>query len=239
MRIIVRIGIGLAIVAAAIAGYAGWLGYWSDDPFVPVPAATPESTQPLAAVIVSGDMGFKTGMGPEIAGRLSKDGIPVLGVNSLVYFRDRRSPAEIRAFIADAIERGLRFGHARKLVLIGQSFGADMVQVGLDGLSPELKAKLAAVVLVVPGDTVDYRVSPAELLDLIAPDAAALPTARKLDWIPTTCIQGAEETDSLCPHLKAPNVHKVALPGGHPLHRNADALYVEIVKAIERAELAH
>jgi type IV secretory pathway VirJ component len=107
-----------------------------------------------------------------------------------------------------------------------------MVQVGLDGLSPELKAKLAMVILVVPGDTVDYRVSPAELFDLIAPDASALPTARRLDWIPTLCIQGAEETDSLCPHLTAPNVRKVALPGGHPLHRDADALYAPIAQAI-------
>ena len=234
MKIVTRIGVGLAIMAGVVTGYAGWLGYWSDDLFVPVPATTPESTQPFAAVIVSGDMGFKTGMGPKIAARLAKDGIPVLGVNSMVYFRDRLSPAEIRALIADVIERGLRFGHARKLVLIGQSFVADMVQVGLDGLPPQLKAKLATVVLVVPGDTVDYRVSPAELFDLIAPDASALPTARKLNWISTTCIQGAEETDSLCPHLNAPNVHKVALPGGHPLHRDADALYVQIVNAIDR-----
>ena len=232
------------IVAAAVLGiaaigmplYGAWLGYFGGDLFVPVrAAATPvPARRGIAAVIVSGDMGFKTGMGPQIADRLAGDGIPVLGVNSLVYFRHRRSPAEIEALIADATRRGLAFGHADRLVLIGQSFGADMVQAGLPGLPPALRARLAMVALVVPGDTVDYKASPAELLDLVAPDASALDTGRKLDWVPTLCVYGREETDSLCPHLSAPNVRKVALPGGHPLHHDADALYAQLIGAIDR-----
>jgi type IV secretory pathway VirJ component len=48
-----------------------------------------------------------------------------------------------------------------------------------------------------------------------APDAPALPSARRIDWAPLTCIQGEGEPASLCPLLHGANVRRVALPGGH------------------------
>ncbi|WP_216072565.1 virulence factor, partial [Acinetobacter nosocomialis] len=58
-------------------------------------------------VLVSGDMGFKIGMGPDIAKRFAADGVPVVGVSSLAYFRQQRTPAEIQKLIADAAHIGL------------------------------------------------------------------------------------------------------------------------------------
>ncbi|MEG8025744.1 hypothetical protein QP162_17635 [Sphingomonas aurantiaca] len=31
--------------------------------------------------------------------------------------------------------------------------------------------------------------------------------------------------ESLCPRLTQANARRIALPGGHPLHRDTDALY--------------
>lgn len=236
MKIFLWIMAALLLLVAAVAGCWAQLGYFSDQLFFPVPAATTPAPghERIAVVILSGDMGFRVGMGPKIASRFAHDGVPVVGVSSLVYFRQRRTPAEIRHLIVDSIQRGLAFGHADRLVLIGQSFGADMVHVGLVDLPPALRAKLAMVALVVPTDSVDYQASPLELAGLVKPDAPALPTARLLDWVPTLCIQGAEETSSLCPSLKLPNVRNIALPGGHALRRDPDALYAELSAAVGR-----
>lgn len=233
MKIAFRIAVAIGLLIAALAGYAGWLGYFGGDLYVPVKATAkaPPGLNRVAVVIISGDMGFKTGMGPQVAARFAARGVPVLGVNSLVYFRDRRSPAEVQGLIADSVRRGLAFGHADRLVLIGQSYGADIVHVGLTGVPPALRAKLAMVALVVPTDSVIYRASPFELLDLVKPDAPAIDTGRQLTWVPTLCVQGREETDSLCPMLTSPNVRTVALPGGHPLRRDADALFDQLFKA--------
>jgi type IV secretory pathway VirJ component len=120
----------------------------------------------------------------------------------------------------------------RRVVLIGQSYGADMMQAGLPALPPALRAKIALVVLIVPGATLDYRASPSEVFAGTGANIPALPTARLLDWVPVLCIHGAREAASLCPLLTAANVHSVTLPGGHPLRRDATRVYAALDAAI-------
>jgi type IV secretory pathway VirJ component len=93
------------------------------------------------------------------------------------------------------------------------------------------------VALVVPGATVEYRASPGEMFTFAMTEADALPTARKLDWAPLLCVHGQEEAASLCPLLHQPNVQTVALPGGHPLHHDVDALYHVLHAAFARQGL--
>jgi type IV secretory pathway VirJ component len=229
--------VSLAIVVAALLGFAAWLGhigYFGGDTYFEIPPVSRSSIVPshTVAVLFSGDMGFRVGMGPKIAVRLAADGVPVLGVSSLVEFRHKHRPAEVSTFIEQSIRRGLAFADANRAILIGQSFGADMLQVGAAGLPAELRSRVQMVALVVPGDTVFFRASPAELFNWARPDAAAMPTARRLTWVPAICIYGREEDDSLCPKLDLPNVQRVALPGGHPLHYDADALYIALRREI-------
>ncbi|WP_235527893.1 virulence factor [Sphingomonas sp. Leaf38] len=212
--------VGLAVAAV---GFMGWLGYFGGPVFTDLAPSKPERR--YAVVLLSGDLGVKIGMAPQIARRLVADGVPVVAVNTLTYLRKTRTPADITTLIARAEQRALRFGHTDRVVLIGQSFGADMLHVGLVGLPPPLRTKIARVALIVPEDTVQFRASPSEVFDIWTPTTAALPTARRLIWAPLLCVQGADEIDSLCPLLTQANATRVALPGGHPLHRDADALY--------------
>jgi type IV secretory pathway VirJ component len=217
----------LALLLAAFTGFLGYIGYLGGPVYYEVAPTrpTPPAARGLAVVLISGDMGFKIGMGPQIARRFAADGVPVVGVSSLAYFRHQRTPAEVQALVAEAARRALAFGHADRLVMIGQSFGADMMHVGLTGLPADLRAKVKIVELVVPTDTVFYRASPSEMFSWTKPDAMALPTGRRLTWVPALCVQGAEEKDSLCPQLTQPNMRRVALPGGHALRWDADGLY--------------
>jgi type IV secretory pathway VirJ component len=231
------IRITLAVLALLLAGFTGFLayiGYLGGPVYYDLAPTrpTPPAARGLAVVLVSGDMGFNIGMGPQIARRFTADGVPVVGVSSLAYFRQQRTPVEVQALIRDAVRRGLAFGHADRVVLIGQSFGADMVHVGLTGLPADLRARVKMVALVVPTDTVFYRASPSELFNWARPDAMALPTARQLTWVPALCVQGADEKDSLCPMLGQSNMRRVALPGGHNLHYDADGLYRTLRGAI-------
>ena len=229
---------GTVLIAATLAVllfFVG-LGYFDRDPiFIVPPTARPApSWRDVAAIILSGDMGSKIGMAPPLAKAISGRGIPVVMVDSLAYFRVRRTAAEAEALVHAALQRALSLPHVERVVMIGQSYGADMLQVGLSRLPPKERSRILLAAIVVPGRTVEYRASPGEIFTFATAGEDALPTARRLRWLPLLCIYGKEESQSLCPLLHSPNVRSVALPGGHMLHHDSAAVLRELLPAMGR-----
>ncbi len=219
--------LAIIVIVLGIAGWLAWLGAFDASPFRQL-APRGDTRKDYAAVLISGDMGPRAGMGAPVAGGLADHGVATVSVNSLNYFRVRRTPAEVSAMMGQAIRDAMALGHVDKVVVLGQSFGADMVHVGLENLPADLRSHVSLVVLTVPTRTVFLRVSPLEWLDKTPPDAMAIATARKLDWVPVVCIRGAQETDSLCPLLHLPRLTQLALPGDHYLEHDADRVFTTI-----------
>ncbi|WP_230481558.1 virulence factor [Sphingomonas sp. Leaf21] len=218
----------LLVGAASILLYSG--SYFDRDPFTRYPAAG--RPQPILVLSLSGDMGLRYGMSGVVARDLGQHGIAVLGVNSPVLFRKRRTREQVDALIADLIRRAASEAGDRRLVLLGQSYGADMLQTGLARLPADLRAQVSSLILVVPGKTAYFRSDPSGIAYMGRPDSIAASTANRLDWLPLTCIYGVEERDSLCPLLKLPNAHVVAMPGGHYLNHDDAALNAHILAAV-------
>ena len=190
---------------------------------------------PVAALLFSGDTGLRYGMGPSIARSLAHVGIEVAGVSSPSLFGLHRSRTELDAIVADAVRQGLARSKAARLVLIGQSFGADVLQTGLADLPVALRHRIAAVILVVPGKSVFFRADPTGIAYRGTPDSLAASTIDQIDWAPLTCIYGLAETDSACPAVHVEGAHVIGMPGGHFLSRDSQGLARQILAAIERA----
>lgn len=220
----------VVLVLLGVAAWLAWLGAFNASPFRELPAQG--TRKDYAVVALSGDMGPRAGMGAPVAEMLAQHGVATVTVNSLTYFRVRRFPDEISDMLGDAIRRAMALGHTGKVVVIGQSYGADMVHVGLENLPADLRKHVSLVVLTVPTRTVFLRVSPLEWLDRTTPDAPAIDSASKLDWVPVVCIRGVEETDSLCPDLHLPRLTQVVLPGDHYLDHDAGRLFGAITTAL-------
>ncbi len=216
-----RIAATVALILAALLAFTAWLGWFGGPVYRIVPATAPQ--RGLAAVFLSGDTGLNMGMGPQVIDGLAAHGVPVVGINTLTAFASRRTPAQTTALIADATRRALAIGGVRRVVLIGQSAGADMLQAGVADLPAALRARVAMVILTVPGDTLLFKATPGGVLDG-APVAPALPSAARIDWAPLLCIHGATEEDSLCPLLRQRNARIVVLPGDHYLNHDATRL---------------
>jgi type IV secretory pathway VirJ component len=229
------IGGAAAFVAAFLALFAsvGWFG-GPVFTFVPARAEPAPAAREVAAVLFSGDMGFHIGMAGAVAAKLAETGIPVLGVNSLAYFRTERSPAEAARLIQAAMSEALRLSHRPRLLLIGQSYGADILPTGYAGVPAALRARVALVALVVPDETIVLQASPADLLPVPARSHDALPAAARLGETPTLCVFGEEQSDSLCARLRLPNLTRVALPGGHYLHRDSGAVARTLLAGLAR-----
>lgn len=221
-------------IGAAIYAYAG---YYNGPLFRDLPARRPGPDKP-AIVMLSGDMGDRLGMTPGVSTRLNAAGYAVVTVNSLTFFSSRRTANDVAWLIDAAMKRAMALGKANDVVLIGQSFGADMLHAGLSQFSAADRKPIRSVVLIVPGDNIIFRASPIELAGLEIPDQRAYPTASLLNWVPVTCIHGAVEQDSLCPELDVPGVRRITLPGGHQLHSDDRALAAAILPAVRRADIA-
>lgn len=224
----------LMIASALAAAFYLYAGYYNGLLYRDLPATRPSSARP-AIVILSGDMGNRVGMAPKIAARLNSRGYAVVTVNSLTYFSWRRTPEEATALIDGAMTRAMQLGRTGHVVLIGQSFGADMLHAGLAELPLARRPSIRSVVLVVPGEDIIFRASPIELAGLEVPDQRALRTAAQLTWLPVICIRGVKEHDSLCPELTMSNVRQIVLPGGHKLNSDDGALEAAILPAIRPA----
>lgn len=189
----------------------------------------------VTALYYSGDAGLRFGMGPATTAALASRGIPVIGVNTATLFRRHRSRAETDAIIAATIREGVRRAGANPLVVIGQSFGADMLQTGLAALPAGLRDRVVRVVLVVPGADVYFRADPSGLLYRTTPESDGRATLRALTWAPLTCIYGRGETDSACPGLRMANATVVAMPGGHFLAHDSAGLVRHVLAAVGAA----
>lgn len=217
-----------AFVCAAVA--AG--GYFDRDPVNFYPARPPASG--IGVVNVSGDMGLRFLLGASTMRGLTERHISVVGIASPAVFRTRRTRAEVDAFMADAVRTGLARTGARKIVVMGQSYGADIVQTGLANLPADLRARVAAIILVLPGETVFFRADPTGWVYRGMPDSIATTTADTLTWAPLTCIYGVEEEDSLCPRLRVPGARIVGIPGGHNIRHDEEGLLAHVLDAIAR-----
>ena len=229
--------LALLLTLTIVSSIYVYAGYYNGPVFRNIPSTYAGPTKP-AIVMLSGDMGNRIGMTPKVAARLSARGYAIVTVNSLTYFSPRRTPDETAELIKTAMVRAMKLGDTDHVVLIGQSFGADMLHAGLAQFSNEARRPIRSVVLVVPGEDIIFRASPIELAGLETPDQRAYPTASRLRWVPVTCIHGADEAGSLCPELQLPNVRRITLPGAHRLNFDDRALEAAILPAIHEAESA-
>jgi len=226
----------LLALGIATAAYLH-IGYYNGPLFHDMPAADAGPAKPAIAML-SGDMGNRVGKTPKIGAWLNARGYAVVTVNSLTYFSPRRTPQETAELIKTAMVRAMKLGKTDHVVLIGQSFGADMLHAGLAQFPASDRRPIRSVVLIVPGEDIIFRASPIELAGLETPDQRAYPTASRLRWVPVTCIHGAEEPGSLCPELQMPNVRRITLPGGHGLHSDYRAIEAAIWPALRQAQTA-
>lgn len=224
----------VAVIMLLAAGSIGYLGYYGGPVLkrFPARATITRGARGTQILFLSGDMGLNAGMGPRLIKALNADGLPVVGFNSLTAFGTRRTPAEAAGMIASAVARTERMPGTTHVVLVGQSFGADMLQYASARLPLALRPAVAQVILLVPGNTLLFKASPGGIWDG-APDLPARPSAQRIGWTRLTCIQGAEEHDSLCPVLRGANVRRIVLPGGHFMNYDVSLIARTLRGAIE------
>jgi type IV secretory pathway VirJ component len=206
-----------------------------DLPLVEVPATGVPAAEDRAlfAVLLTGDGGW-AGIDQDLAGALAARGIPVVGLNTLKYFWAARTPETAARDLERIVRRYAVAWQRAQVLLIGYSFGADVLPFLYTRLPEDVRAAVRTVNLLGLSETATFEFHVADWIPgADAGGRATLPEIRRMSPAPVLCLYGADETDSPCTKLAGGAVKAASLPGGH--HFGGD--YPSLVRQI--AEYAH
>ena len=166
------------------------------------------------ALLLTGDGGW-AGLDQELAAQLASNGVPTVALNSLKYFWTERTPEQTARDVARVLRHYLAAWHAQRVLLIGYSFGADVLPFVVNRLPPDLRAKVASVSLLGIDARASFEVHVAEWVGGDDGGSPTRPELAAIKELPVLCIYGEGESDSICPELPAGSVTRELIGKGH------------------------
>jgi len=186
----------------------------------------------MMAVLYSGDGGW-AGLDRDVAAALAKEGVPVVGLDSLAYFWNERSPANAAADLNAIIEGYSTHWHRPRVVLVGYSFGADALPYIADHLSPAARARVKRLAMLGLSSNAEFQFHLSSWLDMSSTSAyPTIPAITRLRGLSMLCVQGADETDSACRAIPKGLASVQIVPGGHHFDGNAPMLARAILNGV-------
>ncbi|KAB0679973.1 virulence factor family protein [Aureimonas leprariae] len=205
-----------------------------DTAGLPLTILDAKPTRDTLAIIYSGDGGWRD-LDKEIGDIFQKEGLPTVGVDSLRYFWTKQTPEKVASDLTGMIDRFRKRWGVRNVLLIGYSFGADILPAAYDRLPQAQKDSVAMVSLLAFSATGDYQVSVAGWLGVDnGGDTNGVKDAEAIDPKLIQCVYGTEDEDDACKQLKDRGVEMLGIAGGHHFDEDYPALAAKIVASLDR-----
>lgn len=185
-------------------------------PIVELPPPANLAGQHPLIVFYSGDGGWRD-IDKKIGAYLSDQGYYVAGIDSLRYFWRKKDPHEMAA----DLDRLIRHYHAEAngngVILVGYSFGADVLPFMVNRMAAGTKAQVKMISLMGIAEHASFSIRLQGILGANNTDGPpTLPELLKLKGIPIQCIFGEIEKDSVCAQKELDVVvNRIELGGGH------------------------
>jgi type IV secretory pathway VirJ component len=202
-----------------------------DLPLVELPVDHPAD---LLAIVLSGDGGWRD-IDMDLAEDLHKSGLPVIGFDCLRYFWSKKTPERTAQDLAAVLQVYMAKFQASRVVLIGYSFGADVLPFAYNRLPADLQASIVQMSLLGFGTRADFEITMTGWLGS-PPSIDAPPVAPEIARVPADMIQcfyGTDEDDSACPALPK-GAEIIRMPGGHHFDGDYAGLASRILAGLAR-----
>lgn len=162
-------------------------------------------------LIISGDGGWNT-FCTNLAEHYTSAGAPVVGLSSLKYFWSKKTPEQTASDVAALLYEYKFKWNKKNFLLVGYSFGADVVPFIYNNLPQDLKEKTKALVLLSPSTETDFKI---HLSYLFGSNKMKVSNeVLKVDK-PIICYYGAEEKEKPLMNIKMKNFKLIFLKGDH------------------------
>jgi type IV secretory pathway VirJ component len=165
---------------------------------------------------ISGDGGF-TSFDQSICDEFAKKGYPVIGLDALKYFWDRKEAAIVVADVQKLLTYYKNYWRKTEFIFVGYSFGADAMPVIVNRLNQEFKSQTRIVGLLSPTTSADLEIHVGDMLSIRAKaglyDLAV--ELNNLTFARTVCLWGDDEKGEIKSKISNPRVEFVTVKGGH------------------------
>ena len=165
----------------------------------PVSEYKGSATNPNLLIYYSGDGGWGD-MEDEMSVYYQKKGFATVGIDTLRYFWHVHNPTEAGKDLARIINDYTARWKKSGVILIGYSYGADVLPFLVNRLPQEAASKVRGVALIGPSPTIDFDVSPA--IETRDPEMPLMPEVKKIQSSQLLCIGANLEKQSLCRRLE-------------------------------------
>jgi type IV secretory pathway VirJ component len=201
---------------------------------IPPSAGAPPGRHPVV-IFYSGDGGWRD-IDKKIGGYFADQGYFVVGVDSLRYFWRKKEPREMASDLDRLIRHYRPKSKGNGVILVGYSFGADLLPFMVNRLAPDTRAELKMVSLLGISDRASFEIRLQGILGAKNTDGPqTLPELEKIRNIPVQCVYGATEEDSVCASKALDGiVTRVEMAGGH--HFDGDYQHTaDLILAADKA----
>lgn len=206
---------------------------------LPLEELKADGPSPTLAIIYSGDGGWQD-LDKTIGEALQSKGVSVVGVDSLRYFWSQQTPEQTAKDLAHIIDHYGKAWGAQRVILIGYSFGANVLPFAYNRLPAAEKAKIVQLSLLGLAQRTDFEIRVTGWLGVSADDDAP-PVAPELKSIAPALIQcfyGEEEDDTVCPTPAMAGAEVIKTTGGHHFDGDYDSLARTIMDGAAKRQQA-
>jgi type IV secretory pathway VirJ component len=226
----------LVAMLLPMIGFAMPTGQGLDDlPLTEIPAARP----PVAlAIILSGDGGWRD-IDKQIGQVLADGDVGVVGLDSLRYFWSAKTPEQVGRDLDRIVEHYQAAWRVHDVLLIGYSFGADVLPASYNRMSPTTRSAVMQISLLGLAEKAAFEFHVSNWLGLFDSDGLPIaPEVAKLDLAKVQCFYGDGEDDSLCRNPVLAGAELIETKGGHHFDGDYQALARRIIQGYERRKQA-
>jgi type IV secretory pathway VirJ component len=198
-------------------------------PIVELPPPADHVGQHPLVIFYSGDGGWRD-IDKKIGAYLSDQGYFVVGIDSLRYFWRKKEPQTMAADLDRLIRHYAKQAQGKGIILVGYSFGADIMPFMVNQLSADTRAEVKLVSLLGISQHASFEIRLQDIVGGINTDGPpTLPELLKMKGIPIQCVFGEAERDSVCADKELDAVvNRVEMSGGHHFdgdyHHTADLI---------------
>jgi type IV secretory pathway VirJ component len=185
-------------------------------------------------VHITGDGGW-SGFDVKMGNEYDSDSLSYIVLNSFSYFWRTKTPDEMSSDFIPVIRHYTRLWHKKKIMLVGFSFGAEVMPFLYNRLPPDLKSKVLLMVLLTPAASSDFTIHFTDMLGFHHDyDYNVVKETRKIMGLPILVVQGKKE-NPVFPDNKQANLKTVTIEGGHDF-TDADTVNRLILDKLEEIE---